>query len=179
VFVGRLVSGKGWEAVLDATAILYADAEVPAFSVDILGDGPDRARLLARIKETGLDSVVTSRGHLEGPELLEAMRGCVLVNPTTLSEGFQTSLIEALACHCQIVTFDVPGARMLSEDGAPVFIVNEATAESLAAVMRSAILAPRPLYRAELMHKWGWESRAFEYAQIVNESREKYAAENS
>lgn len=175
VFVGRLVPGKGWDRLLDATAVLYADKTIDPFVVEILGDGPDMARLRSRIISQGLTEVVRVHGFVSGTAVRSFLLHAVLVNPTTLAEGFQTTLLEALAGNSQIVTYDVPGAEKLAREGAPVVIVRDLTTDSLANAMRSALETPQEIYPVERLAAWSWHSRAQQYISLVEEARRRTA----
>lgn len=173
VFVGRLVPGKGWQVVLEAAAWLATNHPRFVFSLDIVGDGPKAAEISTLVATLGLQNAVTLHGHVDASELSEIMGGAILVNPTTLAEGFQTSLVEALATGCSIVTYRVPGAQLLLDDGAPVIIVDHESAPSLAAAMLSAHQSPPPPYSAEKMAQWGWHARAESYLAVVANATER------
>ena len=92
-----------------------------------------------------------------------------LVNPTVLSEGFQTTLLEAIAEAGRVVTYEVPGARLLHDSGAPVRICPHRTLDSLIATLADALIAPDPLASSELVTQWTWPVRAREYSRIVQD----------
>lgn len=172
VFVGRLVPGKGWDVVLEAAAWLVCNHPRFAFSLDIAGDGPRASEVTALVDRLGLRGIVTLHGQVTPGELSEIMGGAILVNPTTLAEGFQTSLVEALATGCGVVTFRVPGAQLLLEDGAPVYIVEEESAAMVATTMISAYQFPLPAYSSEKMAQWDWRARAANYLALVDSAIE-------
>ncbi|MFC6339039.1 glycosyltransferase [Pseudomonas sp. CCM 7891] len=60
--VGRLVSGKGFLCLLDAFAATLVDQ--PDLRLVIVGEGPERAVLEARIEHLGLSDKVSIPGHL-------------------------------------------------------------------------------------------------------------------
>lgn len=167
VFVGRLVQGKGWDTLLDAVDLLGSRADRLPFQVDIVGGGPDEVALRVRVERGEFGERVRVHGRLEGESLRDVLTGAILVNPTTLSEGFQTTLIEAVAIGAQVVTFDVPGARSLVDDGAPVHITSARTAESLSESMLGALAHPLPDYPVARLAKWGWEKRSADFAKLV------------
>ena len=167
VFVGRVVAGKGWSIFLNAVAALRSrgmDVEG-----ELLGDGADLAKARRRVTGLGLDGVVAVRGRVSQDEVRRVLRGATLVNPTILSEGFQTTLLEAIAESGRVVTFDVPGARLLRDSGAPVRVCPDRTEESLIETLAGALYEPDPLASPELITKWTWPVRIGEYIQIVEE----------
>jgi glycosyltransferase involved in cell wall biosynthesis len=169
VFMGRLVPGKGWDVLLSAVELMRADSAAPVVTVDILGDGPERSHLERVIAERELGDIVTVHGYVSGTQRAELLSGSVLVNPTTLAEGFQTSLVEALAAGSRVVTFDVPGAQLLADDGAPIAIVKGNTALALSSAIRDELVSPRPLYDPEKLQRWDWASRSLDYVAVLDE----------
>ncbi|WP_344754233.1 glycosyltransferase family 4 protein [Leifsonella bigeumensis] len=167
VFVGRLVPGKGWDAFLDAIAALKADGRLGGASAMLLGDGPDAAAARARIDALGLAGTVELRGHVPRAEVDRALAGAVLVNPTRLAEGFQTSLLEALAAGSQMVTYPVPGAEALLKEGAPVRIAQR-NPSNLAEQMSAALADPMPAFPREGLARWTWPQRARQYMRVVD-----------
>lgn len=164
VFVGRLVPGKGWEEVLGVVARLRASGhEVTA---DVLGDGADRAAAERMVADLGLSDVVTIHGRVDSDRVRERLAGATLVNPTVLAEGFQTTLLEALAEGGRVVTYDVPGAAVLRAQGHPVEIVAERSVPALVDAVERAIAAGPVITRGEGLEQWFWPARAREYVEI-------------
>lgn len=165
VFVGRLVSGKGSDVFVDVVAELRRRG-VEASAV-VLGDGPERARLEAAIADSQLQDRVVVRGRVTANEVHQELRGAILVNPSTLAEGFQITLLEALAAGGRAVTYDVPGGNVLSGQGHPVVVVREQNASALAAaVMR---MSAEPDGSRPSLTQWYWPERAIEYARICEQ----------
>lgn len=166
VFVGRMVPGKGWDTFIEAVARLReAGAQV---SGELLGTGADLEAARALIARRGLTEQVCAPGRVSADEVRSRLAGATLVNPTVLSEGFQTTLLEALAERGRVVTFTVPGARVLAEQGNPVIITAERTVDSLVATLRDFLEAPPPLGEPDLIDAWTWPVRAREYAAIAS-----------
>lgn len=165
VFVGRMVPGKGWDLFIKAVAALLSEGNV----VDgvLLGDGQSLEEAREMIRELGLERAVEVRGQVEAKEVRKTLQGATLVNPTILSEGFQTTLLETLAEQGRVVTFPVPGATLLQEQGAPVVITKERTLESLVAALRQYLQAPPPLATSEMVSPWTWPNRSKEYLEIL------------
>lgn len=167
VFVGRMVPGKGWDTFLDAVAAVRAQGL--EFTGELLGDGADLEEARTRIEELGLGDAIQAHGRVSQDEVRLALRGATLVNPTVLSEGFQTTLLEAIAERGRVVTFEVPGAGLLHDQGAPVSICSEPTTEALAAAIQACVEEPLPLADPSMIDAWTWPARAREYAAIAAE----------
>ncbi|RRD23656.1 glycosyltransferase family 4 protein [Actinomyces bowdenii] len=167
VFVGRVVDGKGWDAFLEALAALRRSGlEVDG---ELLGDGADLALARRRASELGLDGVVDIPGRVPAAQVRKRLDGATLVNPTVLSEGFQTTLLEAIAEGGRVVTFEVPGARLLRDSGAPVMICAQRTTASLVATLRGLLADPPAPAAPELITPWTWPVRARQYSRIAQE----------
>ncbi|MFP4127392.1 MAG: glycosyltransferase family 4 protein [Alphaproteobacteria bacterium] len=99
VFLGRLVSQKGCDTLLDALGRLREAGRTPALTV--IGDGPDRTMLQDRARALGIASQVTFAGRLEGTALAAALnRHRIVVVPSRYEEPFGIVALEALACGC-------------------------------------------------------------------------------
>jgi glycosyltransferase involved in cell wall biosynthesis len=96
-YAGRLVWAKGVDLLLAAVAGL-----APPWRLDVVGDGPERARLLAQAQALGLGERVTFTPWLpsaEMPDFLRRLDLLVLPSRSTASwvEQFGRVLIEAMA----------------------------------------------------------------------------------
>lgn len=169
VFLGRLVPGKGWEDFVEMCSILVLRGF--EFEGHIVGDGIDRGAVLEASTARDLAERVRVRGRLQGDALHAAMADATLVNPTRLAEGFQTSLIEAVAAGGDVITYPIAGAETLRAAGAPVRIVEESTPAALAdAVMHGDIGARFP---REALRAWDWKTRAADYLAIARVMTER------
>lgn len=167
VFVGRLVPGKGWDTFLQAVATLRSRGA--AVQAQVLGDGPQLERARARAQQLGLDGLVRLRGRVTPEEVRTALAGATLVNPTVLAEGFQTTLLEALAERGRVVTFDVPGAEVLRQSGAPVAVCASPSVEHLVEALERLLADPPPTAPESLMRRWTWPVRAQEFVQAAQQ----------
>lgn len=102
VFVGRLVSDKGADDLLKALGILSAKG-LP-FNCTIVGDGPEKEKLVQLVTEQQLEGRVVFRGALRGEELVCAMNEHkIMVVPSKWPEPFGIVALEGLACGCRMV----------------------------------------------------------------------------
>ena len=113
VYVGRLVPEKGLRELLDAAIALAPQR--PHLQLALVGDGPMRAELEARIAATpGL------RIHLPGPQgpqdVARWMAASTLVTLPSYSEGHPNVLVEALACGRPVVATPVGGIPEVVDD---------------------------------------------------------------
>lgn len=160
VFVGRVVPGKGWQDFLAAVA-----AAGPDVTAEVMGEGSDLAELRRRVDALGLTERVAVRGRVPLAAVYDALEEAVLVNPTRLAEGFQTTLLEALAVGARIVTYPVPGADTLVAQGAAVTVVPR-DVDALAAGLREALAEPSPAWDADQLAPWTWPVRTSEFLEL-------------
>lgn len=164
VFVGRLVEGKGWREFLELVASVKAERS--DLTAEILGDGFGMSSLRALAASLGVDDFVSVRGRVSQDEVRKALRGATLVNPTTLSEGFQTTLLEAIAEGGRVVTYPVPGAEKLKDQGANVTITEHKNVAALAAAVAKVIRDPGTPAPRELIEQWTWPARAEQFEAV-------------
>jgi glycosyltransferase involved in cell wall biosynthesis len=139
---GRLVERKGFADLFES----LRGVELPGWAIDVVGDGPEHARLRALARE--LRAPVRFHGWLEhgGPELRELFaRAAIFVFPSW-RENLPVTLLEAMAAGCAIVATDLPGN--VEAVGECAVLVAPADRGAL----RSAVteLASSPSRRAEL-----------------------------
>ena len=167
VFVGRMVPEKGWRAFLDAVA-LCRERGFEGEAV-LLGGGPDVDAVRARVAELGL-SGVSIPGRVPPEVVAQTIRGGVLVNPTTASEGFQLTLVEAMASGAAIVTYAVGGTDEVSRvPGADVRVVPMGDAQALAEATWRAVGRPAPSVDPAVLAPWDWGHVADAYVEVLRD----------
>jgi glycosyltransferase involved in cell wall biosynthesis len=139
LFVGRLVPYKGLDELLEAVAGL------PDVRLDIVGDGPERARLVRRCAAGDLHGRVRLRGEVPDADLPAVMAGSLaLVLPSRdLSETFGLVLVEAMAAGLPLITSDLPtGVRELNRPGETGWLVAPGDAAALRSALAEVIADP-------------------------------------
>jgi len=110
VFLGRLVSDKGVDVLLDALARLAGEGLRPRLA--IVGDGPEAPRLREQSARLGLGGQVEFLGIRKGEELVEILnRHRILVVPSRYNEPFGIVVLEGIACGCIVVGSQGGGLR--------------------------------------------------------------------
>lgn len=137
VFQGRLVSTKGVSTLLKA-AHLLRDCE---FELQIIGDGPDRARLEAEAVRLKLNGKVRFLGFLSPAQVEQAVaRARVVVMPSLGGEVFGLVALENMQRGKAVV---VSGIGALSEVvGDPDLIFPPGDEVALAARLRRVLQSP-------------------------------------
>jgi glycogen synthase len=99
IFVGRLVSDKGANLLLDAMKLLETKPRLT-----IAGDGPERATLEKQALDLQLQSKVEFVGPQRGEELAKLLREHqILVVPSLWQEPFGIVALEGIACGCAVI----------------------------------------------------------------------------
>lgn len=173
VFVGRLVPGKGWRESIQAFERAHSSPDAALYELHLVGDGPELETAIPQAAASPASAHIKVHGRQTHDQLRSLLSGQWLLNPTTLAEGFQTTLLEAAAAKAGIISYPTPGLGELEASGATVLRAN--SIEQLAEQMRVArTLTPAELHRDSL-EQWGWPVRAQQYADIVARARSKEA----
>ena len=102
VFLGRLVSDKGVNLLLDALAQLKSKGLTPRLT--IIGSGPEELNLRQQVQSLELIEQVTFAGVKLEHELTKLLNAHqVMVIPSLWDEPFGIVALEGLACGCVIV----------------------------------------------------------------------------
>lgn len=105
VFVGRLVSQKGCDMLIDACSRLRRP-----FSLNIIGDGAESERLKEKVKALGLAQQITFLGFMQGEALARMLnRHRAMIVPSMGVEGFGIVALEGLACGCRMLVSNAGG----------------------------------------------------------------------
>lgn len=110
---GRLHKQKGFDVLLEAFAT--ARAEIDCRLV-IVGEGKERASLLATAERLGLAYDIDLPGFVENPFALMARAGAFVLSSRW--EGFPNALVEAMACGAPVIATACPsGPDEILDDG--------------------------------------------------------------
>ncbi len=160
VCVGRLAPVKRQDELIEAAVI--ARRRLPDLQLVIVGDGPLRPSLEARVAAHGAGEWITLAGRLTHADLVAVYQRAWLVSSASLAEGWGLTITEAAACGTPSVATDVSGHRSSVVDGVTgVLVPLDRLGETLADVLldhdRRTALATAALARA---HTLTWEASA-------------------
>lgn len=159
--VGRLVKAKGFDVLLRAWANVRA-------SLVLVGDGPERPKLEAYIREHGLGGRVTLAGYQQDvPSLLA---GADLMVISSRKEGFSYVLAEGLHVGVMAVATRVPVANEILPDR---FLVDCDDPDQLAAAINS-VLADVEGARAAFAPVWDLAARELTLARMAEKTERVY-----
>jgi glycogen synthase len=99
VFLGRFVSDKGADLLVEALAVLKKNGQ--SCMATLIGAGPEEELLKELIFQRGLQKYVIFKGKMEGLALVEELnRHRFIVVPSRWDEPFGIVALEGLACGC-------------------------------------------------------------------------------
>lgn len=104
VAVGRLIKQKGFDVLIEAFARIAAGH--PSWSLDIFGEGPERATLELLIQDLRLADKAVLRGVVT--DINAPLVDAGLFVMSSRFEGFPNALLEAMACGCPVISTDCP-----------------------------------------------------------------------
>ena len=172
VCVSRLVARKGQDVLIRAMPRIRRD--VPDASLLIVGDGPDRDRLV-RLAAAAPNGSVVFAGQVSEGDLPRYYRaGNVFAMPCRSRlgglevEGWGNVFLEAAACARPVVVGDSGGARESLAPGETGLLVNGSDVAEVAGAVGSLLAAPE---RAEAMGRAGRERvvRAFGWSRAAEQ----------
>jgi phosphatidylinositol alpha-1,6-mannosyltransferase len=142
--VGRLVPNKGFDSVIRILPDLLEN--VPDLVYCIVGEGPDRNRLMGMIREYGLDDAVVLTGNLSSKELRNVYRNCeFFILPSRLDtekgtiEGFGLTILETNACGRIAVGSTFGGIPEAIRDCETGFLFDENSQSGLKAILMKCL----------------------------------------
>jgi glycosyltransferase involved in cell wall biosynthesis len=148
ISIGRLVAFKGFEYLIDACCELVRRGL--KFSCEIIGDGPLRGDLEARIRKLNLSDRVHLLGSLSQGAVLEKLRTAdifalaSMIDAQGASDVFPTVIIEAMAAARPVVSTRLAGIPESVVDGETGLLVppedTMALAEALSRLIKDAEL---------------------------------------
>ena len=134
ISVGSLIWRKGYEYALTAVRLLV-DHGVPVY-YEIIGDGPERKRVLYTIHDLELDEHVRLVGQLSPRKVRDHLQAADVFVLSSLSEGISNAVLEAMACGLPVVTTDSGGMREAVWNGVEGYVVPVRNPEA----MKNALL---------------------------------------
>ncbi|MFM1920495.1 MAG: hypothetical protein RLZZ303_2129 [Candidatus Hydrogenedentota bacterium] len=138
--VARLSVEKGHPILLDALDLLRARG-IP-FLCTLVGDGPLRDELKARVKAMGLDELVKFAGAQPPAMVAEFNLQCDVLVLASFGEGIPVVLMEAMAHARPVVATYVGGIPELVHDGVNGRLVPAGSATDLADAIAEILMEP-------------------------------------
>jgi glycosyltransferase involved in cell wall biosynthesis len=165
VFVGRLHLLKGLHLLIVALSKLRDQA----VSLDIIGDGPERARLHKLVSQLKLDSLVTFHGHVPRTNLPKIFAEHDVVVAPSLYESGGLSVLEGFAQARPAIVLDCGGHALSVDEQCgikiPIMPDQQGVIKSLATAIkayqndRALIVKHGKAAREKLKLFYSWEGK--------------------
>ena len=169
VFACRLLPEKGADTMVEAARLLSDDPRLHLF---VAGTGPMEQEVAAAAQDLANLTYVGVLGHPDLAALL--CQSDVFCFPTRYSEGLPTSLLEAGACGCALVSSRAGGVEeIIPSDGQGV-ILDSPSAKDVVDVLRELAANPALVEdlkrgsRAHVCERFTWEATAQELLQAFS-----------
>jgi glycosyltransferase involved in cell wall biosynthesis len=164
LYVGRLVTFKGIDYLLDALALLNGPL---APRLALIGDGPHRANLERRARDLGIANRVQFLGAMPLDDIPRYHAASdMFVMPSTDHETFCIAACEAMACARPVVAARTGGLPEVVRDSETGFLVPPADAHALAERIGALLDDPRLCERLGANGR-AWTLQTFTWDRVV------------
>jgi len=169
--VRRLVYKNGVDTLLESAKM--AIEENPHLLFLVIGSGPDREKINAKIREFRLEKNFRLLGFVPDADLPHYYKAADLfVLPSKSGEGMPLVLLEAMACGLPVVATNVGGVpEIIDRDCGKIVPPNDAAdlAEALLEFSRSDISAYSKKARELVEQKFNWNRNVERLIEIYEE----------
>ncbi len=140
VHVGRLCADKGQILLVEAAAKLAAQSI--AFTLEIIGDGPNRTEMERAIQHHGLEQHVILLGWQGSDAVKRILTQCAVMVLPSFAEGLPVVIMEALAMERPVISTYVAGIPELVRPGENGWLVPAGDVDAIVTAMREALETP-------------------------------------
>ncbi len=138
IAVGRLDAQKNFSLLIQA----FSQLEATGWTLQIFGEGQEKAALNALIVEKKLEKQIILRGATN--KIFEEMTQSSVFVLSSLAEGYPNALIEAMSVGLAVVSTDCPsGPAEIIQHGKNGLIVPNNNSEALTIALQTLINAPK------------------------------------
>jgi glycosyltransferase involved in cell wall biosynthesis len=137
VCVGRLHEDKGQLLLIEAVRQLRSEGL--ACELVLVGDGPLRAQIQARIAHLRLEEYIRLAGSVSSAELFRHMQAARAVVVPSFAENLPSVIMEAFALGRPVIATSIGGIPELVEPGVCGWLVPASSVEGLANAIREVL----------------------------------------
>ncbi len=169
--VRRLARRMGLELLIEAVG--YVRQVIPDVLVLVVGKGPIRAELQAKIKDQGLGAHVRLLGFLPEGDLPMAYRAAdISIVPTTALEGFGLTTVESLAAGTPVIVTPSGGLPEVVRDLSEELICDGLHPSDIADRLVSALQGQLRLPSEEACRAYA--KARFDWKRVAERTRDVY-----
>lgn len=169
-YIGRLISGKGVHDLLTSIAKCQTRSSIICW---VIGDGPERVRLIAQAQALGIENKVRFFGTCDPSRVISIIKvSDIVVNPS-YTEGLPTSIIEAALCGKAIIATNVGGTSEIVTNTVSAILLRPKDVPALASAIDTFVQNPDmriafgKAAQKEVTSKFLWEHAITQYEQIL------------
>jgi glycosyltransferase involved in cell wall biosynthesis len=140
VTTGRLCWVKGWQLLIDATLTLYSEDDFKKVKLVFIGEGEDQAHIESYNRLLFNKGIIKLAGKLNQNDLALYLNAADVFVMGSFYEGWPTSLVEAMACGCKIVSTNVSAASEIITEGKNGYIVYDRDPFNFARMVKKALM---------------------------------------
>lgn len=133
LYTGRLYAGKGLFDLIQSAK--YVCNEFPDIKFVLAGDGPLKKQLIKEIFKLNLQNNFILPGFLSREKILETYQNANIYVLPSHSEGFPTTLLEAMSCGIASISSDIGGCSELIDNFKNGVLVPPKNPKILASIM--------------------------------------------
>jgi len=137
--VGRLIPRKN---ILDMLNILWELKQKYPVKLLIIGEGPERPRIEAAVKQYGMVENVHMYGNVSDEEKYDLMDVSDIFVSTASHEGFGIVFLEAMACGLPVICYDYGGQTDFLKNGKTGFLVGLNNSSEFRGRLEEVMCAP-------------------------------------
>jgi len=130
LYVGYLYKLKGVEYLIRSMALVAKERR--DFKLRVVGDGPEKSRLMALTKALNLEERVLFEGFVPHTQIVRYYQQCDIFCFPTLGEPFGKVILEAMACGKPVIASNVEGPAEIIEDKRTGLLIPPARPQILA-----------------------------------------------
>ena len=137
VYTARLVEDKGHLLLVEATSRLFKQGV--EFDLDLIGDGPLRAKIENAIAERGLKGHVRLLGNKNSNEVLQIVGSARGFVSSSFAEGLPVALMEAMALARPVISTNVGAVSELIENQTHGWLIPAGSIDDLMVALRELL----------------------------------------
>lgn len=137
VMAGRMVSGKRFDDLIEAMALLNDQDAGNHYTLTLLGDGPRRGQLETMSSRLRLKDKVSFLGHISHTGVLKIVANSDVYVQASDREGVSMAILEAMSCGLPVVATASPGLTQLIDPDRNGLTYTAGSAHELAEALRS------------------------------------------
>ncbi len=139
--VGNLIPSKGHELLLRAFGAI--EQRHPTLRCEIIGDGPERARLTALGAQLGPAQKISFLGRKTRTQVADAMRRCMVFALPSHYEGLGCVYLEAMSAGKPVIACRGQGIEEIIQHGTNGFLIDPGDVHRLGTTLSTLLADPQ------------------------------------